>query len=64
LRLKILKKLRTASLNLDFTCSYKKVYHVEIAETPKELRYLFIAVLVYGCFFALTAEAGLLYRTF
>jgi len=25
LRLKILKKLRTASLNSEFTCSYKKV---------------------------------------
>jgi len=29
LRLKILKKLRTASLNSEFTGSYKKVYYVE-----------------------------------
>jgi len=27
LRLNILKKLRTASLNSEFTGSYKKVYH-------------------------------------
>jgi len=30
LRLKILKKLRTASLNSEFTGSYKKVYSIEI----------------------------------
>jgi len=30
MRLKILKKLRTASLNSKFTGSYKKVYKIEV----------------------------------
>jgi len=47
LRLKILKKLKTASLNSEFTGSYKKVYWIIIVkcfypgqpESPNEAQY-------------------------